>query len=414
MPLPALAIAGIASAVGSVIGGVVSSASARHSQKESQRNAQEMSLEQMSVQNQYNIDAFNRENEYNTPANQLQRMREAGLNPMWQGISTPIADQNSNVAASPPSGQSVGMDLSGLQNIGSVVAELSNAEQQKRELDIKEKYQDWYIDEQTKNYRSQRMLNYEQQHFVIAQRETIDWLREPLVAGQILENCLKSKEYDIKDEEYEQLKKMNPKLLSLIGEQILDYQSQRWYRQQQISNQKKSIYLQGQEIKLHYAELSELIRHHVSTEQYERFANYALGEMHYAQSSYYGSLKSGQDIQNRINKLQEVIFRNAKREGIPQEMFRARLDALRKVVQLNEKQIDLISANIDQIEQNMLFMPLDKAFDYLSGMGIKTPEINDYIETNSSGSTERSSKVDGVRIKTRNSSDKHHVRKIKH
>lgn len=414
MALPALAIAGIASAVGSVIGGVVSSASARHSQKESQRNSQEMTLEQMSVQNQYNIDAFNRENEYNTPANQLERMRAAGLNPMWQGVSQPLADQNSNVAASPPSGQAVGMDLSGLQQIGSVVADLSNAEQQKRELDIKEKYQNWYIDEQTKNYRSQRMLNYEQQHFVIAQRETIDWLREPLVAGQILENCLKSKEYDIKDEEYEQLKKMNPKLLQIIGEQILDYQSQRWYRQQQISNQKKSIYLHGQEIKLHYAELSELIRHHVSTEQYERFANYAMGELHYSQSAYYGSLKNGQDIQNRINKLQEIIFRNAKREGIPQEMFRVRLEALRNVVKLNEKQIDLIATNIDQIEQNMLFMPLDKAFDYLSSMGIKTPEINDYIETNSSGFVEKSSKSIGVKTKSRSSNDKRQVTKIKH
>ena len=37
--------------------------------------------EQAALQNQYNIDMWNRQNEYNSPASQMNRLKEAGLNP---------------------------------------------------------------------------------------------------------------------------------------------------------------------------------------------------------------------------------------------------------------------------------------------------------------------------------------------
>lgn len=41
----------------------------------------EYNKEQAALQNQYNIDMWNRQNEYNSPASQMNRLKEAGLNP---------------------------------------------------------------------------------------------------------------------------------------------------------------------------------------------------------------------------------------------------------------------------------------------------------------------------------------------
>lgn len=49
-------------------------------QEENQKN-REWNLNLAKMQNQWNIDQWNRENEYNTPLAQGQRYKEAGLNP---------------------------------------------------------------------------------------------------------------------------------------------------------------------------------------------------------------------------------------------------------------------------------------------------------------------------------------------
>lgn len=58
---------------GNLIGGAFSLGGAALQHKYNQEMA--------SIQNQYNIDMWKMNNEYNTPANQLSRMKEAGLNP---------------------------------------------------------------------------------------------------------------------------------------------------------------------------------------------------------------------------------------------------------------------------------------------------------------------------------------------
>lgn len=52
-------------------------------------------------QNAWNLEQWNRENEYNTPSAQVQRLRDAGLNPMFYGIEGSNAGQ---VSAAQPLG----------------------------------------------------------------------------------------------------------------------------------------------------------------------------------------------------------------------------------------------------------------------------------------------------------------------
>lgn len=45
--------------------------------------ANEYNRENLRLQNQWNIEQWNRENEYNSPKSQVQRLIEAGINPLW-------------------------------------------------------------------------------------------------------------------------------------------------------------------------------------------------------------------------------------------------------------------------------------------------------------------------------------------
>lgn len=73
MPLPALAIAGIAAAAGTV----ASTAGGLAGQGMNYRNSKRLA----EYQNQLNIAQWERENAYNTPSAQMARLRAAGLNP---------------------------------------------------------------------------------------------------------------------------------------------------------------------------------------------------------------------------------------------------------------------------------------------------------------------------------------------
>lgn len=64
---------GLSSLGSSLFGGIFGSIGAKQQFKQQQKL--------LAQQNQYNIDAFNRENEYNSPSAQMQRLQDAGLNP---------------------------------------------------------------------------------------------------------------------------------------------------------------------------------------------------------------------------------------------------------------------------------------------------------------------------------------------
>ena len=71
--LGAAGISAGASVGGSIIGAVANYAS--------QQQAFKQNKELMRMQNQYNVDQWNRENAYNSPEAQVARLRAAGLNP---------------------------------------------------------------------------------------------------------------------------------------------------------------------------------------------------------------------------------------------------------------------------------------------------------------------------------------------
>lgn len=107
---------GIFGFVGDIVSDVLGGSSARSEQQkynlQNMAVQQEYTKENMAIQNQYNIDAFNRENEYNTPLAQRQRAQAAGLNPNFDNTAGVVAQQDSGVTASSPSG---GMPSAGAQ-----------------------------------------------------------------------------------------------------------------------------------------------------------------------------------------------------------------------------------------------------------------------------------------------------------
>lgn len=75
---------------------------------ERQRNWSEKMMEK---QNQFSLDMWNRTNEYNNPKNQIERLRNAGLNPMYYGLDGSSA--NSFESAQPLQYQQSQMPLIG-------------------------------------------------------------------------------------------------------------------------------------------------------------------------------------------------------------------------------------------------------------------------------------------------------------
>lgn len=83
---------GLISAAGSLGAGLLSS------KGQSDANKQNVALAK--YQNQWNLDQWNRENEYNTPSSQLQRLKDAGLNPnLVYGSGTAVTQAASSPRA---------------------------------------------------------------------------------------------------------------------------------------------------------------------------------------------------------------------------------------------------------------------------------------------------------------------------
>ena len=84
------------------------------------------------MQNQYSIDQWNRENEYNLPVNQMQRLKDAGINPNLyyaQGQGYNVAAQSPQLTAGAPSQVAPGMQLDMAQAIaqlGLLKAQIDN------------------------------------------------------------------------------------------------------------------------------------------------------------------------------------------------------------------------------------------------------------------------------------------------
>lgn len=83
------AIGGAIGAIGSVANGLIGKKGAKESRKWEEQQAQiqrDWNEQMMDKQNQFTVDMWNRTNEYNTPEQQVQRMKDAGLNPLYYGL----------------------------------------------------------------------------------------------------------------------------------------------------------------------------------------------------------------------------------------------------------------------------------------------------------------------------------------
>lgn len=144
MPWPAIAIAaGAALNAASNNRNVNKQIDAARREAELARNH---NLYTMHLQNKYNVDFWNKNNQYNLPSNQVQRLRDAGLNPdlMYEngtsGLVSMGAPQSASSHASPVA------DTSAYSNMRSPLGEVLNSLKESQMLEAQKKL----IDAQTK------------------------------------------------------------------------------------------------------------------------------------------------------------------------------------------------------------------------------------------------------------------------
>lgn len=122
-------------------------------QREENEKNREYNLNLARMQNQWNIDQWNRENQYNTPAAQRARLAAAGMNPdlaYGEGVSANIAASSPEMTAGAPSSPVDVSNLANKQTIGDVVRstmQLRLAESQAKANDAGAKK----TDQETKN-----------------------------------------------------------------------------------------------------------------------------------------------------------------------------------------------------------------------------------------------------------------------
>lgn len=75
-----------AAGVGSTVAQTNLNKKNRKWQEEQAAIQREYSTERMNAQNAWNMEMWNKENEYNSPLSQVQRLRDAGLNPLYYGL----------------------------------------------------------------------------------------------------------------------------------------------------------------------------------------------------------------------------------------------------------------------------------------------------------------------------------------
>ncbi len=143
---------GLLSAGTSVVGGIMSmiagKASDRRQARENEKTRQ-FNLQMAKLQNKWNIEQWNRENQYNSPISQKQRLEAAGLNPsLIGGASSGNASSLNMVGPAPaqPTDYSQGMSarLQGLQaitNAALTAAQTENVKANTRKVNEDAKYQ---------------------------------------------------------------------------------------------------------------------------------------------------------------------------------------------------------------------------------------------------------------------------------
>lgn len=122
-------IPAIASAIG-VGGSVLQTGMTNKRARAAQKRAHEYALDEMAQSFEYNKQAFDLENSYNTPLAQRERMKDAGLNPNFVDSTGAVAQMDSSVNGNAPAGGYSEVDL-GLDRL----VTLANLALQKKKTD---------------------------------------------------------------------------------------------------------------------------------------------------------------------------------------------------------------------------------------------------------------------------------------
>lgn len=146
--------------LGAIISGIsalASSVASGVSAKRQQRRQNQMNMEMANYQNSINLEQWNKENEYNSPINQMQRLKDAGVNPrIWWSNGTNTSASSPTLSAPEQQYTAVGGEIArGLSDaFGSAV----NAVNQMNQIKMQEEQME-LIKAQTRHYDMLANLN---------------------------------------------------------------------------------------------------------------------------------------------------------------------------------------------------------------------------------------------------------------
>ena len=103
-------IAAVGSGIIGAVSGAIQNNANRHFEAEQSALQRDWNERMMDKQNAWNLEQWSREMEYNSPAAQVQRMRDAGLNPLYYGLD------GNGVTSAPSSAQALGYERASLPN----------------------------------------------------------------------------------------------------------------------------------------------------------------------------------------------------------------------------------------------------------------------------------------------------------
>ena len=103
-------IAAVGSGIIGAVSGAIQNNANRHFEAEQSALQRDWNERMMDKQNAWNLEQWSREIEYNSPAAQVQRMRDAGLNPLYYGLD------GNGVTSAPSSAQALGYERASLPN----------------------------------------------------------------------------------------------------------------------------------------------------------------------------------------------------------------------------------------------------------------------------------------------------------
>ena len=143
-----------------LIGGLLAAASAIASgiaQKRQQRRQNDFNMKMADYQNTLNIEQWQRENEYNTPAAQMQRLKDAGVNPrIWWSNGSNVSASSPTLSAPEQQYNAVGGTIA--RGLSDAFGSAINAVNQINQIKMQEEQID-LIKAQTKHYDTLSGLN---------------------------------------------------------------------------------------------------------------------------------------------------------------------------------------------------------------------------------------------------------------